>query len=168
MKRAILAALAVCGFAGAAAAAPAPLLTHWDTKAVQAGLTQVGAADVRVADADGLPMITARTRDGLTVGVYAKACDASTVRGPALCHGLEGIVSFDPGPNVDRAAIVARLNATYASGKFILAPDGTVRLSRYVDFDGGVSAENLRAELTGYFALAGVTARTLWPAPDAR
>jgi hypothetical protein len=46
--------------------------------------------------------------------------------------------------------------------------DGTIRLTRYVDFDGGVTPENLRAQLTEYFTLAGVTARTLWRAAGAQ
>ena len=161
MKRVILAVVIASMAAGGAAAAPATLLQHWDTNTVRAGLMAVGATDIRLADADGLPMITARTRDGLGVALYAKACDASA-KGLPVCHGMESIVSFDPGPAVDRTAIVARLNQTYASGKFIVVPDGTIRLSRYVDFDGGVTPDNLRAQLTAYFALAQVTARSLW------
>ena len=168
MKRVILAAVLLGGLAGPALSAPAPLLQHWDTAAVRAGLTAAGATDIRVADADGLPMITARTRDGLAVAAYAKACDLSTAKTPAVCHGLEAIVSFDPGGAVDRGPIAARLNQTYASGKFIVEPDGTIRLSRYLDFDGGMSADNLRAELAEYFTLAGVTARVLWQAAGAR
>ena len=168
MKRLILTALLASMMAGRAAAAPAPLLQHWDTAGVRAGLVAAGAADIHVFDADGLPMITARTRDGLTVGVYAKACDPSTAKSPAICHGLETIVSFDPGPTADRTPIAARLNQTYAAGKFIVAPDGTIRLSRYLNFDGGVTPDNLRAELTAYFTLAGATARTLWPSAGQR
>ena len=118
MKRVILAVVIASMAAGGAAAAPATLLQHWDTNTVRAGLMAVGATDIRLADADGLPMITARTRDGLGVALYAKACDASA--------------------------------------------KGTIRLSRYVDFDGGVTPDNLRAQLTAYFALAQVTARSLW------
>jgi len=162
MKRVTLAGVLASLAAGSAAAAPAPLLQHWDTGGVRAGLTAAGATDIRVADADGLPMITARTRDSLGVAIYAKACDVGPAKAPLICHGLESIVSFDPGAAVDRTAIVARLNQTYASGKFIVVPDGTIRLSRYVDFDGGVTPENLRAQLTAYFTLAGATARSLW------
>ena len=168
MKRVILAAVLLCGFAGPAMSAPTALLQRWDTAAVRVGLAAAGAADIRVADADGLPMITARTRDGLGVALYAKACDAAAGRTPAICHGLQAVVGFDPGPAADRGAIVARLNQTYASGKFIVVPDGTIRLTRYVSFDGGVTPENLRAQLTEYFTLAGVTARSLWQASGAR
>lgn len=168
MKRVSLAAVLASLAAGSAAAAPSPLLQHWDTGAVRAGLTAVGATDIRVFDADGQPMITARTRDGLGVALYAKLCDASTGRATAVCHGMETVVSFDPGPAADRGAIVARLNQTYASGKFIVVADGTIRLTRYVDFDGGVTPENLRAQLTEYFTLAGVTARSLWQAAGAQ
>ena len=163
MKRVTL-AVAAWMIAGSAGAAPAPLLQHWETAGVRAGLIAAGATDIKVADADGLPMITARTRDGLGVAIYAKACDLATAKAPPICHGLEGVVSFDPGPAADRTAIVARLNQAYASGKFIVVADGTIRLTRYVDFDGGVTPENLRAQLTAYFTLAGVTARSLWQA----
>ena len=168
MKRVIVAAVLLGGFAGPALSAPTALLQRWDTAAVRGGLAAAGATDIRVADADGLPMITARTRDGLSVAAYAKACDTAAADSPALCHGLETIVSFDPGAAVDRGAIAARLNQTYASGKFIVEPDGTIRLSRYLDFDGGMTADNLRAELSAYFTLAGVTARVLWQAAGAR
>jgi hypothetical protein len=168
MIRIILAAVLAIAAASAAVAAPSPLLTRWDTAAVRAGLTQAGATDIRVEDLDGLPMITARTRDGLSVGVYAKACDPSTATAPAVCHGLETIVSFDPGAAIDRGRMVEHLNLAYASGKFMADPAGTIRLSRYVSFDGGVTPDHLRAEFASYFTLAGLTARTLWPAPTPR
>ena len=168
MKRVTLAAAFASLAAGSAAAAPSALLQHWDTGAVRAGLAAAGATDVRIADADGLPMVTARTRDGLGVALYAKLCDTPVGKAPANCHGLETVVSFDPGPTADRTAIVARLNQTYASGKFIVVQDGTIRLTRYVDFDGGVTPENLRAQLVENFTLAGVTARSLWPTSGAR
>jgi hypothetical protein len=168
MMRIILAAVLASAAASSAVAAPAPLLTRWDTAAVRASLVQAGAADIRVDDLDGLPMITARTRDGLAVGVYAKACDPSTAATPAVCHGLETIVSFDPGAAIDRGRMIEHLNMAYASGKFMSDPAGTIRLSRYVSFDGGVTPDHLRAELASYFTLAGLTARTLWPAAAPR
>ena len=165
MKRLPLVFATASLIAGSAVAAPAPLLQRWDTAAIRTAVTASGAADIRVADADGLPMSTARTRDGLGIALYPKACEAQGTQAATPCHGLEAVASFDPGPTADRTALVAKLNQAYAAGKFIVVPDGTIRLLRYVDFDGGVTPDNLRAQLIAYFTLATVTAQGLWRAP---
>ena len=86
---------------------------------------------------DGRAAVTARTKDNLNVGVYAKACDPAPPQVEPICHGLEAIISFDPGARADRKALADRLNRQFALGKFVAEPDGSIRLSRYVVFDGG-------------------------------
>ena len=150
---------------GAASAQTAEPIDHWNTTAVSVALQALKTSDIQATTSQGRAVITARTRDGLNVGVYAKACDPSPPGVEAICHGLEAIISFDPGAKADRKGLVERLNHQFALGKFVEEPDGSIRLSRYLVLDGGVSAGNLRAELATLFAIGVLTAQTLWPQP---
>jgi hypothetical protein len=159
--------IAACAAAPARAQSSDPI-DHWNTNAVLAALQALQAADIRATTSEGRAAVTARTRDGLDVGVYARACDPSPPGVEALCHGMEAIISFDPGPRADRKALVDRLNHQFALGKFLDEPDGTIRLTRYVVFDGAVTPGNLRAELASVFAIGALTSQTLWPEPASR
>ena len=138
-------------------------IEHWSTAATAAALEALKATDIRASASEGRPIVTARTRDGLNVGVYAKACDPAPPGIEAVCHGMEAIISFDPGPKADRKALADRLNHQFALGKFLAEPDGSIRLSRYLVFDGAVTPANLRAELASLFTVGVLTAQTLWP-----
>jgi hypothetical protein len=149
--------------AGAAQAAPEPLVDRWSTATVTESLASLGATEVQVNATGGRPYVTARTHDGLNVAIYAKACDqAAEGKTVVTCHGLESIISFDPGRG-DRAILVGRLNHEFALGKYLAEEDGTIRLSRYLVFDAGVTPGNLRSELASFFAVGVLTAQSLWP-----
>ncbi len=148
------------GVANAQTTAP---IDHWNTNVVLAALQTLKASDIKAVTSEGRAVVTAKTQDGLNVGVYAKSCDPAPPGVEAICHGLEAIISFDPGPKTDRVALAGRLNHQFALGKFLAEPDGSIRLSRYVVLDGGVGPGNLRAELTSLFAIAALTGQTLWP-----
>ena len=148
---------------GVADAQTAESIDHWNTNAVLAALQTLKASDIQAVTSEGRAVVTAKTRDGLNVGVYAKSCDPAPPGVDAICHGLEAIISFDPGPKADRAALIERLNHQFALGKFLAEPDGSIRLSRYVVLDGGVGPGNLRAELASLFAIGALTGQTLWP-----
>ncbi len=152
----------------AAKAQGAEPIDHWNTNAVLATLRTLKASDIQAVTTEGRAGVTARTREGLNVGVYAKACDPSPPGVEALCHGLEAIISFDPGGRADRRSLADRLNHQYALGKFLDEPDGSIRLSRYLVFDGAVTPGNLRAELSSLFAIGDLTAKTLWPGAAGR
>jgi hypothetical protein len=147
----------------AARAQTAEPIDHWNTNAVLAALQSLKASDIQAVTSEGRAVVTAKTRDGLNVGVYAKSCDTAPPGVEATCHGLEAIISFDPGPKADRAALVERLNHQYALGKFLAEPDGSIRLSRYVVLDGGVGPGNVRAELASVFAIGALAGQALWP-----
>ena len=149
--------------AGADVAKAQDNIDRWNTNAVLAALQALKASDVQAVTSDGRAAVTARTKDNLNVGVYAKACDPAPPGVEQICHGLEAIISFDPGARADRKALADRLNRQFALGKFVDQPDGSIRLSRYVVFDGGTSPGNLRANLASLFAIGGLTAQTLWP-----
>jgi len=153
---------------GAAQAQSSDAIDHWNTNAVLAALQTLQASDIRADTAQGHAAVTARTHEGLNVGVYARACDQAPPGVDPLCHGLEAIISFDPGARADRKALVNELNHRYALGKFLDEPDGTIRLTRYVVFDGAVTPGNLRAELASLFAIGNLATQTLWSEPPRR
>lgn len=153
---------------GAARAQTAEPIDHWNTGAVLAALQTLQASNIQQLTSEGRTVITARTRDGLNVALYAKACDPAPPSVEAICHGLEAVISFDPGSKADRKALADRLNHAFALGKFLAEPDGSIRLSRYLDFDGSVSPANLRAELAGLFTVGVLTSQTLWLKPAKR
>ncbi|MDR3509041.1 MAG: YbjN domain-containing protein [Caulobacteraceae bacterium] len=167
MNRMIL-ALVISGLAVTSAKADAPLVRQWDATVMTRVLQSLGSTDIKTGDFNGRPAITARTRDGLNVGLYAKGCDPAVDATPPVCHGLEGVISYDASQKPNRAVLVDQLNHDYALGKFMAESDGMIRASRYFLLDGGVSEENLRSELNGYFAVGALAARTLWPEPAAR
>ena len=154
--------------AGAAGAQTAEPIDHWNTNAVMAALQVLKASDIQSVTNEGRAAITARTRDGLNVGVYAKACDPAPPGVEPICHGMESLISFDPGPRADRKALAERLNHQFALGKFVDEPNGAIRLSSYLIFDGGVTPGNLRAQLASLFAIGALTTQTLWPGTPAR
>jgi len=164
MTRVILALLASSVLASPALAQPA-LITHWDPGQLVNILQSVGASDIHVGQLGGKPALTGRSRDGLSFGLYAKSCDPATPPAPPVCHGMEGAVTFDAGQKPDRAALANQLNHDYALGKFMAEPDGMIRGSRYFLLDGGITEDNLRAELNGYFAVAGLAGRSIWQQP---
>ena len=151
--------------AGAAQAADAPLVDHWNEPQVERLLQSLGANSFERTTLAGLAGVIARTSDGISIGVYAKACAAATPPAEPLCRGVEGISSFAPGPSVDRPALADRLNHQYAAGKFLAEQDGTIRLTRYIDVQGGVSEANLRAQLASYIALSRAARDAVWAAP---
>jgi len=154
--------LLVCG---SAKAAEAPLVDHWSEPVMQRLLLSLGAGDQQQTILAGAPGLLARTTDGLSFGFYAKACSpTNTPEGP-YCRGVEGIASFDPGRGADRTALVDRLNRQYAAGKFMAEANGTIRLTRYIDVDAGVSEGNLRAQLAEFIALAEAAKDAVWAAP---
>ena len=151
-----------CSGQAARAQSPEPI-DHWNTGAVTSALQALGATSIQATTVDGQAALTARTRDDLNVGVYARTRDPAPPGVEALCHGLEAIISFDPGARADRRTIVERLNHQYAIGKFIDEPDGTIRLTRYVVFEGAVTPANLRAQLASVFAIGAAATQALWP-----
>ena len=164
--RTTLLALALGLFATSAAQAAEPaLVDHWSEPVVQRLLQSLGATDLQRTTLAGQPGLLAKTADGISLGVYAKACaGAPTAAAEPYCRGVEGIASFDPGRGADRAALADRLNHQYAAGKFMLEPDGTIRLTRYIDVDAGVTEANLRSQLAAFVALAEATKTAVWGA----
>ena len=162
MKRMIL-ALAFSGCVAAPALADPVMVTRWDSGQLVNALQSLGASEIRVGELGGKPALTARTRDGLSVGLYAKGCEPATAPAAPVCRGIEGVISYDASQKPDRAALVEQLNHDYALGKFMAEPDGTVRGSRYFLLDGGVTEDNLKAELNGYFTVGVLAGRAIWP-----
>ena len=159
--------LAIGPATGAAAQSAAPgLVDHWSGPVVQRLLQSLGASGLQQTSLSGAPGLLGQTSSGISFGVYAKACSPVTAPAEPYCRGVEGIASFDPGRGADRAALADRLNRQYAAGKFMLENDGTIRLTRYIDVDAGVSEANLRSQLGEFLALANVAKDAVWAAPQ--
>jgi hypothetical protein len=148
-----------------AQASPSPV-DHWDSGLLLDTLRGLGASGAQVSATGGRPVITAVTREGLAATLLAKGCDnPEPATGPS-CHAIEIIFTFDVSQRPDRAALADQLNHGYALGKFTVEPDGSLRASRYLLLDGGISQDNLRQELIDIFTVADLTRRTLSaPAP---
>ncbi len=165
MKYALAALAVAIACSGTARAAEPVLIDRWNEPVVERLLTSLGATDLQRTTLAGQAGLIARTADGLGIGVYAKACAAATPPAEPLCRGVEGIASFASGPGVDHAALADRLNHQYAAGKFLVERDGTIRLTRYIDVEAGVSEANLRAQLAGFIALSSAAKDAVWAAP---
>ena len=139
-----------------AQAAPSPI-DHWDSGLLVDILHALGSTDVEVSAADGHPIITAITREGLKATLVAKGCDPSTADGGSTCHAVEVIFTFPLSTSSDRVATADQLNHGFALGKYTLEADGMLRDTRYLLLDGGVSQDNLRAELIDTFTVASLT-----------
>jgi hypothetical protein len=166
MRTACLALAVGLTLGGSARAAAPALVDHWSEPVVERLLQSLGATGLERTTLAGEPGLLARTADGLSLGVYAKACSPATAPAEPFCRGIEGIASFDPGKGADRAALATRLNHQYAAGKFMVEPDGSIRLTRYIDVDAGVSEANLRSQLGGFLALADAAKAVVWAAPQ--
>jgi hypothetical protein len=166
MRYGLLALAGGLVLSGQAGAATPAMVDHWSEPVVERLLLSLGATDLERTTLAGQPGLLARTADGLSLGVYAKACSPATAPAEPFCRGIEGIASFDPGKGADRAALAARLNHQYAAGKFMVEPDGSIRLTRYIDVDAGVSEANLRSQLGGFLALADAAKAVVWAAPQ--
>jgi hypothetical protein len=163
MRYACLALFAAALAAGSAHAAPG-LVDRWRSDAIVEALRSLGATDIQTSQGSAQPSIIARTADGLSLGLFARACRPSPFDQTVDdCPGLEGLISYDVSRRADRAALAERLNHRFAAGKFTLEAGGALRLSRYVGLEGGVTPENLRDELRDFFAVGAMTAQTLWP-----
>jgi hypothetical protein len=167
MKKACLVLMFTAVLSGSAAAAP-PLLDRWETAAITVALKSLNAGGIRDATLAGQPGLLAATPDRLNIGLYAKACAPFGVPSEVVCRGLEGIVTYDPGNVADRALLVDQLNHAYAAGKFMVERDGTIRMTRYLNLEGGVTQANLKASLDDFFTVATAAKQTIWAAPQQR
>ena len=147
------------------AQAATSLVDHWDAGLLVDALHGLDATDIRAGAVDGRPTIAAVTRDGLNAGLMAKGCDSPPPATGPVCHAMAIVITFNLGQRPDRATVADQLNHGFAIGKFTLEADGTLRLTRYILFDGGVSQDNLRAELNDTFTAGALVRQTLWPAP---
>ena len=164
MPRMIL-ALLFCGllFGQAQAQAPPSLVERWDSGLLVDTLHALSATEVQSGATADRPTITAVTRDGLSIGLQARGCDTPNPLTGPVCHAIEAVVIFDLSQRPDRAALADQLNHSYALGKFTLEPDGSLRATRYILLDGGVSQDNLRQELVDFFTVGVLARRTIWP-----
>jgi len=143
-----------------AQASPSPV-DRWESGLLADTLNTFGATNVQVSAVDSRPVITAVTREGLSATLLAKGCDTPPPASGPVCHALEIIFTFDVKQRPDAATLADQLNHEFALGKFTVEPDGSLRATRYLLLDGGVSQDNLRQELVDMFTVADLTRRAL-------
>jgi hypothetical protein len=164
MARVILALLIVLGLAAPALAqAPPSNIDRWDMGLLIDTLRTLGATGLHPGVADGRPTLAAVTRDGLNMTLEARGCDTPPPLTGPVCHAIEAVITFDLSHTPDRAAIADQLNHGFAMGKFTVERDGSLRASRYILLDDGLSPDNLRQQLIDFMEVGVLAREKIWP-----
>lgn len=149
MMRTICLALAMACAAVALPAvrpAQAQMLAEFTPEQVRQAFAQAGLRDVTLSSRGANAMVMGRDATGLTLVAVVTACAEGR-----RCLGLEleYIFSLPPG----KAATLASLNdfnRKYNFAKSHISRDGTVRLTRYLISDYGISYGNLVSNLRNF------------------
>lgn len=145
------AALFLCATAGGASAQSAKLMTDWSTGDLKPLLTDMGMT-IKGEEAldNGTPLLLVTSADGFNFFAYGGDCTGSGAQ--ARCNGLnlEAYIDHDT---------VAEAEATYKATDFIAIKynldEKSVRISRYIIFDGGITRDNLEANIEVFTRLSG-------------
>ena len=110
---------------------------------------QQGATEIQSSVEDGEPVIALK-KDDLYFGFVLRGCQ------PALgCKALQLALYFEPGKTPFALDDVNALNVKYALVKFFVAKDGALAMSRFIIADGGISKDNVAANIAHFFAMPG-------------
>lgn len=153
MKRIVLvaaAALGLASFAGAQAQSKS-LIQHFTLSNVSKALTELGMTDVsarkqQVGEGQTIDVVSFNSAGVKHVGIFT-ACSKPG------CLGIELLTIWgeNAGKSVSRTALNG-YNATYGFGKGFVGPSGTLVYSRYAISDGGVSVDNLKANVANFIS----------------
>lgn len=134
---------------------PGPLVTTVSFPELKLLLDEVGAASVAMGRSDaGAPFVFGQMGDGLTFGAY------TVCAGPdgTDCTGLELMAVYSTAASLEE---ITRIDQDYAAISLYKADDGTVRVSRYVILDNGVTWGNLVENVKVFQLLCGKVAERL-------
>lgn len=152
MKRWLVAAAAALSMvlAGAPARATEANMTDWSVGELKTILIDNGSRIV--ADGvgtDGLPYVTADSPSGLRYKVFGSIC---TGNGKAQrCRGAQFIAVFDL---KSKTAATRIKDFSSAFAVIDVADPGTIRVVRYLIFDGGVARANVMVNLEVFLDVA--------------
>lgn len=112
-------------------------------------LTTAGLAITSEGVSGDLRYLAVKAESGLVYGVYGFQCD--TPEASQRCTGAEFVASFTlADDNLIDDALAA---VDYAALADYRGDDGRLKVSRYLIFDGGISHDNLQANLEVYTRL---------------
>jgi len=136
----ILAALAL---AGAPASAQAVML-NFSFAEMRQQMTDLKSTFKREAVTDeGVRFVEAEAESGLIYAIYGLECDNKEAT--QRCRGAEMVASFKLKDEGDVPDALAEID--YAAVADYKGDDGRLKLSRYVIFDNGITAANLKVNL---------------------
>lgn len=153
MKKVILTAAAMLGFASfAGAQAQSKGLIQYFTQGnvaktlTELGMTDVSARKQQVGEGQSVDVVSFSNAGVKHVGIYT-ACSKPG------CLGIELLTIWgdNAGKSASRTALNS-YNATYGFGKGFVGPSGTLVFSRYAISDGGITVENLKANIGNFIA----------------
>src|SRR5262249_25242090 len=99
---------------------------------------------------DGIHYLQGKTESGLIFAAYGMECDSKEAT--QRCTGAEFIASFTL---ADKTKIDQALDLIdFAAGNDYKGTDGNLKLSRYVLFDNGITAANLKVNIEVFLNLA--------------
>ncbi len=110
---------------------------------------QQGATEIQSSVEDGEPVISLK-KDDLYFGFVLRGCQIALG-----CKALQLALYFEPGKTPFALADVNAMNIKYALVKFFVAKDGALAMSRFIIADGGISKDNIVANIAHFFAMPG-------------
>lgn len=101
-------------------------------------------------NSEGVHFIEVKTEGGLSYVVYGRQCATEK---PLRCTGAQVMSSF----TIKSARLDEAIEAIDYAAVSDFAEDGEVKISRYLIFDGGITRENLKTNLTVFRSIADKT-----------
>ncbi|MDP3735938.1 MAG: hypothetical protein Q8R02_01035 [Hyphomonadaceae bacterium] len=98
-------------------------------------------------NSDGIHFIEAKTEGGLSYVIYGRQCATEK---PLRCTGAQIMSSF----TIKSARLAEAIQAIDYAAVSDFAEDDELKLSRYLIFDGGITRENLKTNLTVFRSIA--------------
>lgn len=137
------------------------MLRDWGVEDMRKVLVAIGATPEPAELSDGAPVIVARTRDGLAFAVFGMECAGQGLA--ARCRGAEFTASFTLDSDQEVTDALGKIN--FAAISYFREGPKKLRVTRYVIFDEGVSAGNVRVNAEVFVGLA-ARVRTMLAPPN--
>ena len=125
------------------------LVTTFTTANVSAALQAIGAKEITSGKTDdGTVYVTAKSPEGLYFNFILQHCDAKEG-----CAGLQLDIIWEKDAFPISLTMVNGFNAKYLFAKAFQSETGELGLSRYLVCSGGITLQNVEANLAGFFEM---------------
>lgn len=141
----------------APAAAPA-LVQGWSEPQLGKVLEMAAASGPSFSGAPERPVVDAANAEGLRFRLMGQGCQGET------CTALIAVMGIGLPEGADANALAAAFNAKFVQAKFQPQGATAVLMTRYILIQGGVSEENLAANLAQFLAIAAAAQKEVSPA----